>query len=269
MYQDYWGLRELPFENTPDSKFFYSSEEHKEALSRLQYLVSERKACGVLTGVYGCGKTLVMRSLINATQSQGNRYSVVTNPRLDDLGLLRMILAGFTKHDVPAGKADTLMALQNHIEGVAHDGKHSVIVIDEAHAILGEDVFEELRLLMNLQTDTRSLLTLLLVGQPELKPRIETNKQLNQRVSLRYHLDAFSDEDSSAYVRHRLAVAGARAEGPFTPAALAHLHKHSGGIPRWINQYANMSLLNGYGMQARQITPEMVEDAVQSVAGSA
>ena len=268
MYQDYWGLRELPFENTPDPKFFYSSEEHKEALSRLQYLVSERKACGVLTGVYGCGKTLVMRALINATQSQGNRYSAVTNPRLDDLGLLRMILSGFTKHDVPAGKADTLMALQNHIEGVAHDGKHSVIVIDEAHAILGEDVFEELRLLMNLQTDTRSLITLLLVGQPELKPRIETNKQLNQRVSLRYHLDAFSAEESAAYVRHRLAVAGAKGEEPFTPAALAHLHKHSGGIPRWINQYANMSLLNGYGMQARQITPEMVEDAVQSVAGS-
>lgn len=269
MYLAHWKLKELPFENTPDSRFFYSSEKHQEALSRLQYLVREKKACGVLSGVYGCGKTLVLYSLKRATEMEGFKYSVVTNPRLDDLGMLRLILRGFTQHEVPGAKADVLMGLQQYIENVAQDGKHSVIVVDEAHAIINEDVFEELRLLMNLQTETRSLATLLLIGQPELRPRIEANKQLNQRVNLRFHLDAFSPEDSTAYVRHRLRVAGAVSDGIFSAEGLRAVHKHSGGIPRWINQYGHMSLLTGFSRGLTVIGPEVVEEAVQSLAGSA
>lgn len=268
MYLAHWKLKDLPFENTPDSRFFYSSEKHQEALSRLQYLVREKKACGVLSGVYGCGKTLVLHALKRTTEPEGYKYSVVTNPRLDDLGMLRLILRGFTQHEVPADKADVLMGLQQYIENVAQDGKHSVIVVDEAHAIINENVFEELRLLMNLQTETRSLATLLLIGQPELRPRVEANKQLNQRVNLRFHLDAFSPEDSASYVRHRLQVAGAHEE-IFPPESLRLLHKHSGGIPRWINQYGHMSLLTGFSKGSARIGPEIVEEAVASLAGTA
>ncbi len=268
MYLSHWKLKDLPFENTPDSRFFYSSEKHQEALSRLQYLVREKKACGVLSGVYGCGKTLVLHALKKTTEPEGYKFSVVTNPRLDDLGMLRLILRGFTQHEVPANKADVLMGLQQYIENVAQDGKHSVIVVDEAHAIIHDDVFEELRLLMNLQTETRSLATLLLIGQPELRPRVEANKQLNQRVNLRFHLDAFTPEDTSSYVGHRLRIAGAQGE-LFAPEALRHLHKHSGGIPRWINQYAHMSLLTGFSKGASRIGPDIVEEAVASLAGTA
>lgn len=268
MYQDYWKLKELPFENTPDPRFFFSSERHQEALSRLQYIVRERKACGVLSGVYGCGKTLILHALRKSTEPEGCRYAVVSNPRLDDLGILRMILRGLVGQDVPSDKADVLMRLQDYIEGVAHDGKHTVVAIDEAHAIISGDVFEELRLLLNLQTETRFLVTLLLVGQPELRPKIESNKQLNQRVNLHFHLDAFSAEDTARYVKHRLATAGDGAGEVFTPEAIALLHRHSGGIPRWLNHFCHMSLLAGYTKGLRSITPDIVEEAVQSVKGS-
>ena len=165
MYKEFWRLTAEPFENTPDLRFFFESRNHEEAASRLQYLVGERKACGVLTGVYGCGKTLLLHSLAKTMGAEGNVFSTVTNPRLDELGMIRMILHGFTKAEVPAGKADVLMELEKFISGVAEDGKHSVVIIDEAHAIENDKVFEELRLLLNLQTEQRSLVTLILAGQ--------------------------------------------------------------------------------------------------------
>ncbi|MBI4677722.1 MAG: AAA family ATPase [Elusimicrobia bacterium] len=268
MYEEYWNLRELPFENTPDPKFFYASERHNEALSRLQYVVRQRKACGVLTGVYGCGKTLILHALRKSTEPEGCRFSVVNNPRLDDLGLLRFILRGLVGQEVPSDKADVLMALQTYIEGVAQDGKHTVIAVDEAHAIMSNEVFEELRLLLNFHTETRFLVTLLLAGQPELQPKVESNKQLNQRVNLHYHIDAFSAEDTTRYIKHRLSTAGDGGEEVFTPEAIDLLHRYSGGIPRWLNHFCHMSLLAAYTKNARHITPEIAEEAVQSVKGS-
>ncbi|MBI3550344.1 MAG: AAA family ATPase [Elusimicrobia bacterium] len=267
MYQEYWGLSDLPFENTPDPRYFYESEKHLEALSRLQYLVRSRKACGVLTGVYGCGKTLVLHALMKSTEPEGCKFSIVTSPRLNDVGMLRMIYHNFHRGDVPPDKSDVLMKLEDTIRQVADDGKHSVIVIDEAHAIQDENVFEELRLLLNIQTETRFLVTLLLIGQPELKPRVEGNKQLNQRVSLRYHLGPFSLEDASNYIRHRMRVAGEKQPKIFPQATVELIHKQSGGIPRWINQICQMSLLIGMSKNAPSITPEIVQEASQDLVG--
>lgn len=267
MYLEHWGLTDLPFENTPDPRFFYESEKHVEALSRFQYLVRERKACGVLTGVYGCGKTLVLHALMKSMESEGCKFSTVTNPRLDDLGLLRMILHSFRKGDIPAGKADVLMEMERTIRQVADDGKHSVIVIDEAHAIENEMVFEELRLLLNFQTETRFLVTLLLVGQPELKARVESNKQLNQRVSLRFHLGPFDAKDTGKYIEHRMQVAGRDSSDIFKPDTVEMVHKHSGGIPRWINQICHFSLLIGFSKGAREITSGIIQEATQDLGG--
>ncbi|MBI5625126.1 MAG: AAA family ATPase [Elusimicrobia bacterium] len=268
MYEDYWGLKELPFENTPNPRYFYASERHQEALSRLQYVVRERKACGVLSGVYGCGKTLILSSLRKSLEPEGCRFAVVNNPRLDDLGMLRIVLRGLAGQEVPSDKADVLMALQDYIEAVAQDGKHTVVAVDEAHAIVSNDVFEELRLLLNFQTESRSLVTLLLVGQPELQPRIEANKQLNQRVNLHFHIDAFNAKDTAGYVKHRLETAGRRPDGVFSDEAVELLHRHSGGIPRWLNHFCHMSLLAAYTKGAKLVTPEIAEEAVQSVKGS-
>ena len=268
MYLQHWKLNELPFENTPNPKFFYSSEAHEEALSRLEYLVSERKACGVLTGVYGCGKTFVLHALIKAVTPQGGRFSVVTNPNLDAAGILRMVLYGFKKTSVPADKTQVLIELQETFTKVADDGKHSIVIIDEAHAIEDQKVFEELRLLLNFQTEDRFLVTLLLVGQPELKALVDANKQLNQRVNLRYHLGPFSVEETGRYVHHRMKIAGCADPGAvFPPSAVEVIHKQSGGIPRWINQVAHMSLLVGFSKSVQSLAPEMIQEAAQDLGG--
>lgn len=263
MYLKHWNLRKLPFENTPDTDFFYESEKHREASSRLRYVVEERKACAVLTGVYGCGKTLVLRALEREYKKKGCVFSFVNNPRLDDLGLLRMILHNFTGYNVPRSKEDVLMGLEKFVRETYNDGKHVVIAIDESQLIDNENVFEELRLLLNFQTETRFLVTLLLSGQPELKEKLGSNKQFSQRITLSYNLPALDREETAAYVRHRLGVAGG-SEGMFLPEALELVYERSGGIPRWINNIANMSLLAAFSKGASSVDAALVAEGAES-----
>ncbi|MDQ7772166.1 MAG: AAA family ATPase [Elusimicrobiales bacterium] len=263
MYLKHWNLRKPPFENTPDTDFFYESEKHREASSRLRYVVEERKACAVLTGVYGCGKTLVLRALEREHKKKGCVFSFVNNPRLDDLGLLRMILHNFTGYNVPRSKEDVLMGLEKFVRETYNDGKHVVIAIDESQLIDNENVFEELRLLLNFQTETRFLVTLLLSGQPELREKLDSNKQFSQRITLSYNLPALDREETAAYVRHRLGVAGG-SDGIFLPEALDLVHERSGGIPRWINNIANMSLLAAFSKGSPSVDAALVAEGAES-----
>ncbi len=264
MYEKYWHLKKLPFENTPDPDFFFESEQHREAFSRLKYVAEEKKACGVLTGVYGCGKTLILHALKNELGAKGCIFSAVNNPRLDDLDMLRIILHGFTGADAPARKADVLMGLEKTINEIAADGKQAVVIVDEAHSIEQSAVFEELRLLLNFETDTRPLVTLLLSGQPELKSKVESNKQLNQRVSLSCHLTAFGPQETKEYILHRLNKAGAP-DSVIDDESIGLIHQRSGGIPRWINTICHMSLLTAFTKHLGSVDNAVVEEAVQSI----
>lgn len=263
MYQKHWGLKKLPFENTPDTEFFFESEKHEEAFSRLAYVVDEKKACAVITGAYGTGKTLLLKSLERQFKKKGHVFSFVQNPRLDDLGLLKIILHNFTGYNVPKAKEDVLMGIERFLRDTMQDGKHVVVAIDEAQLINDESVFEELRLLLNFQTETRFMLTLLLSGQPELKEKLDANKQFSQRISLSYHLKPLDFEETRKYVLHRLEVAGL-AENIFDDKALELLYERTGGIPRWINNIANMSMLAAYSKGVKTITEELVAEGVES-----
>jgi len=263
MYQKHWNLKKLPFENTPDTEFFFESEKHEEAFSRLAYVMDEKKACAVITGAYGTGKTLILKALEREFKKKGYVFSSVQNPRLDDLGLLKIILHNFTGYNVPKAKEDVLMGIERFLRDTMQDGKHVVVAIDEAQLINDEHVFEELRLLLNFQTETRFLLTLLLSGQPELKEKLDSNKQFSQRITLSYHLKPLDLEETKKYVLHRLEVAGLT-ENIFEKRALELLFERSGGIPRWINNIANMSMLAAYAKGARTITEELVAEGVES-----
>lgn len=263
MYQKHWNLKKAPFENTPDTQFFFESESHEEALSRLAYVLDEKKACAVVTGAYGTGKTLLLKALERQFSRKGYVFSFVQNPRLDDLGLLKIILHNLTGYNVPSQKEDVLMGIERFLRDTMQDGKHVVVAIDEAQLINDESVFEELRLLLNFQTETRFLLTLLLSGQPELKEKLDSNKQFSQRITLSYRLKPLNFEETCKYVLHRLEVAGA--EGSvFEESALELLYERSGGIPRWINNIANMSMLAAYSGGATLVTPELVAEGVES-----
>lgn len=263
MYQKHWNLKKLPFENTPDTEFFFESANHEEAFSRLSYVVEEKKACAVITGAYGTGKTLVLKALERRFKKKGYVFSSVQNPRLDDLGLLKVILHNFTGYNVPKQKEDVLMGIERFLQDTLQDGKHVVVAIDEAQLINDENVFEELRLLLNFQTETRFLLTLILCGQPELREKLDSNKPFSQRITLSYRLEPLDLEETVKYVAHRLEVAGLT-EKIFEERAMQLLFERSGGIPRWINNIANMSMLAAFSKGERVITEALVSEGVES-----
>ncbi|MBI4397194.1 MAG: AAA family ATPase [Elusimicrobia bacterium] len=268
MYEAHWGLALKPFENTPDPRFLFHAAQHEEGLSRLLYVVREGKGAGLLTGVYGCGKTLLGRTLLRELEQDVYRAAFITNPRLDDVELLRMIAHGLGVPNLPTRKTDILVALEKTFEENLRDGRRTVIVVDEAHAIEDPTIFEELRLLLNFQTDDRFMLTLLLLGQPELQPKVNNNKQLAQRLAMRYHLEALSAVDVRGYIDHRLQVAGA-ARPIFSPEAAQLIYERSGGIPRRINHICDISLLTGYSKSANAIDRAVALEAIESLGGSA
>ena len=268
MYEAYWKLAEAPFSGAPDPRFIYLSKQHEEGLMRLLYLVKAHKGAGMLTGIFGCGKTLLAHTLFDQVKKEGHKFVNITNPRLDDVELLRMIAHQLGIPSPSERKADVLIAIQNSLLDNLRDGKQTIIVIDEAHTIQDASLFEEIRLLLNFQKENQFLLTLFLLGQPELMEKIDLNKPLAQRLAMRFHLQQLGATETQHYILHRLNVAQASRQ-IFSPEAVALIYEMSGGIPRRINQICDMSLFSGWAKQAMQIDPEIVRDAVASIEGQA
>ena len=264
MYQDYWGLSELPFENVPDPRFFYPSAEHQEALLRMFYAVNSRKGAAMLTGEIGCGKTVLSRTLIQDLPPERYEIGLVTNPSLSPVDFLREILYQLGVDPKTDSKLDLLHILNDQAAKNMNAGKDTVIIIDEAQAIEDQGTFEELRLLLNFQLNDRFLLTLLLMGQPELKDRIAKIEQLAQRIAIKFHLGPLKREETHAYVTTRLEKAGVKRQ-LFKTEALDILHKESGGIPREINNICDICMLLGFGAKAEQIDTEQMMKAAQAI----
>jgi type II secretory pathway predicted ATPase ExeA len=265
MYEHFYGLTARPFTKTPDPKFLFLSKNHEEALARLQYAVEEKELI-LLTGEIGCGKTTLTRALMDTLDE--NRYRVVTiiNPVLTPGQFLRAI-AKRLDIDIPSVyKADLLDAIY---EKVYHDyeaGISIVIIIDEAQLIPSKDTFEELRLLTNFQLDNTNLLSLVLVGQTDLRKRLNHKAYLplKQRIGLFFHLGPIAEDEIRDYVEHRLKMSG-REDMLFTDEALRLLHKHSGGVPRLINSIATSALLDGFSKEADIIDAELIDGAAKEL----
>lgn len=265
MYEDYWGLKEKPFENTPDPRFFYCSAKHEEALMRLLYAVEERKGATMLSGDYGSGKTLLSRVVFGKLIQEEDKYKValVVNPAIPVLELLGEIVYQLGREDSGGDrKIDILRNLNEILYKTAQNNKHTVIIIDEAQAIEDESIFEELRLLLNFQLNERFLLTLLLLGQPELREKIEKLPQLKQRLALRYHLTTLTEAETKGYIEHRCKVAG-RTHPIFLDEAYRLIYEHSQGIPRQINNFCDLSLVIGMGQKAAYIDAGIVEEVIK------
>lgn len=263
MYLKHWNLKEKPFENTPNPKFFYNSAQHEEAFARMMYVIKEDKGAGMLTGIFGCGKTILARALHLQLGTGVYKVGFIINPRLDDVGLLKMICRQLGQPDIPEQKADLLIVLEKMLLSNMHDGKKTVIIIDEAHTIQDPATFEEIRMLLNFQENDHFMLTLLLLGQYELKPKVENNKQLLQRIAIRYHLEGLSEEDTISYINHRITIAGGKIE--FSIPALKIIYEQSGGIPRRINQICDMCLFTGLSQEQTRVDAAIVKEAVESL----
>jgi general secretion pathway protein A len=269
MYTSFFGLNEKPFAITPDPRYLFLSERHAEALAHLAYGISEAGGFIQLTGEVGTGKTTVLRSLLQQLPPHCD-VALILNPRVTDAEFLLCICDELHVQVPPeaTGSVKALVDLLTHFLLDAHGrGRRIVLMVDEAQN-LSPDVLEQVRLLTNLETATQKLLQIILIGQPELRAvlaRAEL-RQLAQRVTGRYHLEALRRNETVSYMRHRLRVAGATRD-LFSPGAIRELHRLSDGVPRIINVIADRALLGAYTREEHRITGALVRRAASEVYG--
>lgn len=247
MYKDYYGLREMPFNITPDPRFLYLSPSHQEAIQHLRYGIAEKKGFIVLTGEVGCGKTTLCRYLLNEIEGRPIETALIINPRVSETQLLQAILRELRVEKIKQSRQELLEQLNAHLLKLIHEGKDIVVIIDESQNMTFQ-ALEHIRLLSNLETDTQKLLQIILIGQPELKEKLQhpSLRQLRQRILVHYDLRPLNREEMEQYIRYRLILAGANGRPEFSRAALNKIFRHSRGIPRLINNICDKSLLSAF-----------------------
>jgi general secretion pathway protein A len=269
MYLSFFGLNEKPFAITPDPRYLYLSERHAEALAHLLYGINEAGGFVQLTGEVGTGKTTIVRSLLAQTPKNAE-IALILNPRMTAPEFLLTICEeiGIGVPDTSAQSLKDLVDVLSQYLLRAHAaGRRVVLVVDEAQN-LAPAVLEQVRLLTNLETNTQKLLQIILIGQPELRELLGRNelRQLAQRITGRYHLHPLSRDETAAYVRHRLRVAGATTDICSGPA-LSEVYRLSAGVPRVINVICDRALLGAYSMDSHRVTATLVRNAASEVFG--
>lgn len=263
MYLRFYGLKEKPFNPTPDPRFLYLTAAHREALAQLEYGVKERRGFMVLIGEVGTGKTTLLRTLLDRLDST-TETAFVFNSMMSFDQILAYIVEDFGIVGAKDSHAHRLVALNHFLIERVRRGLNTVLIIDEAQN-LDTASLEQVRLLSNFETTNEKLLQILLVGQPELKTKLALPElqQLKQRVGVRCQIPPLTIEETRAYIRTRLRIAGARDLGLFTEPAIDRLWAYSGGIPRLINTVCDHSLLFGYADQKRRIDQRVVNRAIE------
>jgi type II secretory pathway predicted ATPase ExeA len=260
MYQRFYGLRELPFELTPNPRYLYLTPRHREALSNLQYGLFSAKAATMLIGEAGTGKTTLLRAALESDSCRNVRCVYLNNPALTRAEFVEILARRF---ELSQEAASSKAAMLGELEEVLHErrtrGEITALVIDEAQT-LSSELLEEVRLLANIETATEKLLPLVLAGQPELGERLEHPglRQLKQRVALRCDVSPFNLPETAAYISSRIKTAGGEASRLFTREAVTLIHECSRGIPRTINVMCDNALVTGLALNRQPVDREMV-----------
>jgi general secretion pathway protein A len=267
VYLEYYGLKEPPFDITPNPRFLYFSGKHREAFNHLLYGIRERKGFVQLTGEVGCGKTTICRALL---EQLGPTFStaLILNPVLSADQLMKAIAMEFGLAVKGMDRLESVALMNQFLLEQVEKGKDVVLIIDEAQD-LTDELLEQVRLLSNLETDDCKLLQIVLMGQPELRDRLNDDhlRQLRQRITVRYHLTPLSRPEMTQYIQHRLEISGSRGAPYFTTWALRRIHRYSHGIPRLINALCDKSLLAGYVRQSDRIDFQTVGLAIRELEG--
>ena len=265
MYLEHWGLQKTPFGNVPSRDVFYRSPQHEEALRRLLYAIEHRKGVAMLTGEVGCGKTTVTKALSNHLNRDQFNFQILPNPALQPTDLIKAILLklGDTNSD-NGSKTILLDRLQKLLFQNGEQGISTVLAIDEAHVISNQATLDELRMLLNIQSDDEFLITLILLGQPPLLKNISELQPLKERISIKFNLEPLDIENTLRYVVFRLKTAGA-SRGIFTREAIEALYEFSGGIPLRVNNVSDRCLLIGLMQKAKVVDSKIVTDAIKDL----
>ncbi|HPM42514.1 MAG TPA: XrtA-associated ATPase [Candidatus Omnitrophota bacterium] len=267
MYKEFFGLKEKPFNVTSDPSFLYLSRVHKEAFSHLLYGIRERKGFLEITGEVGAGKTTLCRALLNQLDVN-TKSAFIFNSTLPEMQLFEAILEDYGVIIGRRNKVAMLKQLNNFLIEELSKNNNVILIIDEAQN-LKLSILEEIRMLSNLETDKQKLFQIILVGQPELKAKLESPslKQLRQRIAVRFHITPLEKDEVAGYIDHRLTVAGSSGQIRFDPDAVDFIYKYTGGIPRIINMVCDKALLAAYVMETRDVRLSMVERSVQELEG--
>jgi len=267
VYLEYYGLKEPPFDITPNPRFLYFSPKHREALNHLLYGIRERKGFVQLTGEIGAGKTTLCRAML---EQLGDRFAtaLILNPVLDADQMMKAIAMEFGLSVKGMDRLEAVAALNEFLLSQAEQGKDAVLIIDEAQD-LTHDLLEQVRLLSNLETDDRKLLQIVLMGQPELRGRLDDPRlrQLRQRISVRYHLRSLRRPEMHQYIHHRLQVSGGQGAPYFTAAAIWRIYRYTQGIPRLINTLCDKCLLAAFVQERDEIDFRLVGLAIRELEG--
>ena len=267
MYLEFYGLKENPFNVTSDPNFLYLSHTHKEALNHLLYGIEQRKGFVEITGEIGAGKTTLCRALLNQLDDK-TKTSFIFNSNLPENQLLEAILDDFGIVPERRNKVTFIRQLNDFLLKGLSEGDNAVLIIDEAQN-LRASTLESIRMLSNLETEKEKLLQIILVGQPQLREKLNSPKleQLRQRINIRFHVEALNKNEIQGYIDHRLYVAGPVRNIIFAPEALEHIYSYSRGIPRVINIICDKSLLLGFVQGEHFIGRDTIQRSIEELEG--
>lgn len=269
MYHEYYLFKEDPFNVTADPSFFFSSKNHSEAISHLEYGIERRKGILVITGEIGTGKTTLCRKLLKQASSS-IRFALILNPNFSELQLLQMIIQDLGIKTKQKNKFGLVQALNEFLIAESQLGNNVVVIIDEAQN-LSVTQLEQIRLLSNLETEKEKLLQIVLVGQPELHAKLQLVKlrQLRQRISVHFHLNPLEQGDVKNYIKHRIQIA---VRSPsysnnvhFTEQAIESIFHHTKGSPRSINTLCDRALLAGFVAETHSIDKNIIDNCAREV----
>ena len=271
-YEEHWKLRDKPFEEVCDTRFFFESDDHREALDRMLYIVKDRNMnMGLLTGEVGSGKTITKNVFQNSLSRQNFEVVVFENSNFPFTDILFDIVnrisfrnpkIAMTEENVNPERNDKYLLttlFKEKLDTLIYEEKrHLVIIFDEAQ-LMESSVIDEVKNLTNITSETSNFMTIFLVGQPELREQIRVMKQVDQRIFLRFHLNNLDYNNTVKYIQHRLRVAGLQEGTIFTSLAYEIIFRKTGGVPREINRLCKLALTYGFGQNSSEISREDVE----------
>ncbi len=267
MYESYWQLKQRPFDNQADPRFYYPSESHQAALLKLRYAIENRRGGALLAGESGAGKTLVANMLREMLSEEFSPLVHVVFPQMscpELMGYLADELEGCDTTATHTGVPQSVRRIKRFLADNTAAGRHAVLIVDEAHLLDGADTFESLRMLLNFESTGQPGLTLVLTGQTGILPTLERMPQFEERLGVKCLIRSFTERETAAYVAHRLQVAGATRQ-IIEPDAYPTLHALTHGIARRINRLCDLTLLIGFAEERRIITATQFEAVCQEL----
>ncbi|KAA0259171.1 AAA family ATPase [Deferribacter autotrophicus] len=264
--KEFYGLKELPFNNTPDLKYFFKSEKHSLVLYKLNYLINYRKGLGIVLGPIGTGKTILARLFFEELDPEKYEAAliVVVHSEVSSEWFLKKLCLQLGIQNIPSEKHEMVNTLYKELSKINEMGKKVVILIDEAQMLSKKEVIEEMRGLLNFEDEKGKLITFVLFGLPELESNLRQDKPLFQRVSMRLVLEPLDLNETLRYIKHRLKIAGSE-ELIFESEAIKKIYEYSKGIPRLINTICDNALFEGFLIKKHVINKDLIEQVAQDL----